>query len=156
LITIIQFSSLRNGEGVVNIFRSRQLIRCSMIWDAIPLRPPWNDQKRTPTWLYLKAEWALLCPFAAGLVAKDESQQRAHTIPPKALAVMLLPGITTVKVVVLILSASFQLVAAIAPVEIIPPVTIVPAKVRRLIIAIPVTPLRGNRQRHHSYQHQSH
>jgi len=84
------------------------------------------------------------CPLHTILVSKDESENRADAVAPNISAVIVLPGVATVKVVILTLSASFHLVAVIAPIEVIPP-GIVPARVRRLIIAVPTAPLRGDR-----------
>jgi hypothetical protein len=104
---------------------------------------------------FASAEWALSIHFAWGLVAKDYSEKRTDAAGANTLTVPLLPVTTAIRVIVLILPASFHLVAAIAPVEVISSV-IVPSKIRRLVIATPVTPLRGNRQSHRAYQHQSH
>jgi hypothetical protein len=96
------------------------------------------------------------------LVAKDESEKRADAIYPKTLTVPLLRAITAIKVIVLILSASFHLGTVIAPGVVssrepgVISLVIVPAKVHRLIIAIPTAPLRRYRQSHRSHQHQSH
>jgi hypothetical protein len=131
---------------------SRELIRYSMI-SAFHRAYRGVLKRKRP--LGYTCRVSALYPFASGLVTNDESEERTDAIGPNAWTVILLPSIATVRVVVIILSASFHLVAVIATVEVISSV-IVPAKVRRLIVAIPTASLRGNRQSHRSHQHQSH
>jgi hypothetical protein len=76
-------------------------------------------------------------------MSQDESENRADAVAPNISAVIVLPGVTTVKVVILILSASFHLVAVIAPIEVTSSI-IVPANVRRLIVTVPAAALRGH------------
>jgi hypothetical protein len=89
------------------------------------------------------------------LVSKDKSENRADAVAPNISAVIMPPGVATVKGVIVILSASFHLVAVIAASEVTSSV-IVPVNVRRLIVTVPTASLRGSRQSHRSHQHQSH
>ena len=110
----------------------------------IGARPTLDDKKGNAHSALIRSNGHSWCVLQAILVSNDDSKKRADAAAPNISAVVLLPGVATVKVVILILSASFHLVAVIAPIEVIPP-SIVSARVRRLNIAVPTAPLRGDR-----------